>query len=280
MTKNISEPTAAEVASPEVAADRLTVVRLPGEYGPVVRCSGELTAATAETLRREVERLEPMGHPVLTVNLTGCDFIDVDGLMVLLDGYRQLRQSGRRLALVAEGGVPARLLQALQIDTILPVFPREEVAARALRGGGPHPLAPATWTEARQKTLQRWRTISETLERDPEEALRLMTSMFALCDRAEELFEEQPGRAEARCQFCPLFQALGGHQEDLGCRSVLEPLIDAVRAGERSLAQTKIGELTRLIAQLPAPEEIPTPFPVLPSPETGSSIPVPGEDAA
>lgn len=263
MVKRTEDLAAAEAILPNVPEDQLTVVRLPGEYGPVVRCSGELTAVTAETLRREVERLEPMGHPVLTVNLSGCDFIDVDGLMVLLDGYRQLRESGRRLALVAEGGVPARLLQVLQIDSILPVFPTEDVAGRALRGGGSHPPVPATWAEAREKTLQRWRTISEALEHDPEEALRLMTSMFALCDRAEELFAEHPDRVEARCQFCPLFQTLGGRREDLGCRSVLEPLIDAVRVGAGSLAQTKIGELTRLIAQMPTPEKSPTPFPVL-----------------
>jgi len=259
MARGSEETKDAGEIHPEAAPDRLTVDRVSGEYGPVVRCSGELTLQTSGILQQELDRLEPMGHAVLTVNLSGCDFIDVDGLMTLLEGYRRLRETGRRMALVAGGGIPGRLLQVLGVDGILPVFPREEVAALALRGAGPRPPAPATWEEARDRTLQRWRVIRETLAQDPEEALRLMTSMFALCDLSEDLFEERTAPAHARCQFCPLFHALGGRRQDLGCRSVLEPIVDAVRAGDTGLARSKIDGLMQTIAEMPLTEDDQTP---------------------
>src|SRR5947209_2753957 len=36
-----------------ISPPALRLVRLPGEYGPILRCAGELSAATAEPLRRE-----------------------------------------------------------------------------------------------------------------------------------------------------------------------------------------------------------------------------------
>lgn len=248
---SLGGPTSSPDRQPEM--DRLTVDRLPGEHGPLLRCAGELTSATADTLRAELDRWDSIAHAVVVVNLSGCEFIDVDGLMTLLLAFRRLGEAGRKLILVAGGGIPGRLLQVLGIDAILPVFPSEAVAAHALRGAGPPLPAPATWAEAREKTLERWRTLEAMLDRDPAEALREMTSMFALCDRAEELYLHRREPAYARCQFCPLFTALGGRDRDLGCRSVLEPIVDAVRQGDRDTARAKIHELTKLIAAMSLP---------------------------
>lgn len=242
---------------PSTDGDRLTVDRLPGEHGPYLRCTGELTLGTADILRVELERLESIPHPVVVVNLSGCRRIDVDGLLTLLLAARRLGEAGRKLTLVAENGVPARLLYVLGIDAILPVFPSEEVAGRALRGAGPPLPAPESWSEARDKTLERWRVVESLLDSEPEEALRQMTSMFALCERAEELYLHRREPAYARCQFCPLFAALGGQDRDLGCRSVLEPMVEAVRAGDRDGARAKIRELAKLIAALPLPDAAP-----------------------
>ncbi|MCC2669895.1 MAG: hypothetical protein K0Q72_2366 [Armatimonadetes bacterium] len=244
---------------PRAPADQLTIDRLPGQYGPVVRCTGQLTLPTAGVLQRELDRLGPMRHPVVTINLSGIDFIDVDGVMTLLDAYRSLRKDGTRLALVAGGPFPERLLQILGLDRLLPVFPGEDVAALALRGAGPRPPAPEDWEAARRNTLRRWQAIGEALVPHPEEALRLVTSMTSLCDLSEELFAERPGAADSRCQYCPLFHALGGRRGDLGCRSVLEPIIDAVREGEPERARARIDALTRLIAELPVPERTEAP---------------------
>src|SRR5207248_2430484 len=83
--------------TPSLSPPALQLVRLPGEFGPILRCSGELSVATAEALRRELALLMPMGHPVLTLSLSGCRFLDVGGIMTILDACKRLRQEGRRL---------------------------------------------------------------------------------------------------------------------------------------------------------------------------------------
>src|SRR5207245_5479654 len=120
--------------------------------------------------QREIDRLLPLGHPVLIVDLSGCDYLDVEGLMTLLETGKRLHREGRRLALVAGSGRTARLLRVLGIDMVLPVFPSQDVADLALRGGGPPHPAPANWEKARGATLARWRRRREPLGRAPEEA--------------------------------------------------------------------------------------------------------------
>jgi anti-anti-sigma factor len=237
------------------------LVRVPGEFGPILRCRGELSMATVGALRHELDLLEPLGHPVLTLDLSECDFLDVDGIATLLESFKRLREKGQRLVVVAGTGPPARLLDATGIDWIIPVFPTHAVAALALRGAAPAAHGPATWAEAREKTLARWRRIQAAVgQQAPEETLRLLTSMMGFCERSEELFQERRAKAEVRCQFCPLFSALGGRSEDIGCRSILEPIIEAVREGLRESAGAQVAKVIRLIEEMPLPErDLPAP---------------------
>ena len=100
----------------------------------------------------------------------------------------------------------------------------------------------------------------------PEEALRGMTAMMALCERSEALFQERSTPATSRCQFCPLFYELGGQSEDVGCRSVLNPIIAAVRDGDRESARAQVADLIRILEEMPLPEkEFTSPLPWLPS---------------
>lgn len=261
------------------STDRLAIDRLPGEYGPLIRCAGQLTLQTAGALERELDRMAPMGHPVVTINLSGIDFIDIDGVMTLLDGYRRLRQRGGRMALVASGKFPERLLWILGFDRLLPVFPGEDVAALALRGAGPHPPGPEDWQAARQSTLRRWQEIGEALAPHPQEALRIATSTSAFCDLSEELYEKRAEAADAHCRYCPLFYALGGRRRDLGCRSVLEPIIDAILEGDIEGARARVDALIRLIAEMSLPEgvEVPDPESVASEP-AGASAARPGKE--
>jgi anti-sigma B factor antagonist len=239
------------------APPALNLVRLPGEFGPILRCYGELSQATAEILRKELALLEPLGHPVLTLDISGCGFLDVDGIMTLLHTYKHLRGGGRRMVLVAGTGATARLLQVTGIERIIPTFPTEQVATLALRGEGPPEPAPATWAEARAATVARWRAIQETLDQEsPEEVLRQLTSMFALCERSEELYQESDAPATSRCQFCPLFYALGGRSQDVGCRSALDPLLAVVRAGDRDAARAQVAAMIRTLEEMPLPENL------------------------
>lgn len=239
-----------------VSPTALRLVRLPGEFGPILRCSGELSAATAESLRRELALLEPLAHPVITVDLADCSYLDADGILTLLESLKRRREQGRRLVVVAGSGSVARLLQVVGLDWIVPVFPTEEVALLALRGGGPPMPAPPTWAAARALTVGRWRTIREALDDTPTpEVLRLLTSMTSLCDRSEELYQARSTPAGTRCQFCPLFYARGGRAEDVGCQSLLTPIIEALRAEDRDTARAQVDAVIRTVEQMPLPDE-------------------------
>jgi anti-anti-sigma factor len=234
----------------------LHLVRLPGEFGPILRCYGELTLPTSETLRRELLHLEPLGHPVLILDLSGCRRLDVEGILTILDGVKRFRARGQRLILVAGRGDVARMLRVMGLDWIVSVFPTEEVALLALRGGGPPIPAPETWAVARALTLGRWRGIRDALDAAPtEQILHELTSMTSLCDRSEELYREHPAPWEARCQYCPLFEALGGHPEDVGCRSILDPMMALLQSEDRESVRAQIDTLIGLIETMPLPED-------------------------
>ncbi len=113
----------------------LHLVRLCGEFGPVLFCCGELSVATEESLRRELAFLEPLGHPVLTLDLTCCDLLDTDAALTLLDHCTRWQEHGRRLVVIAGSGQPAYLLGVTGIGQTIPAFPSAEQAARALREG-------------------------------------------------------------------------------------------------------------------------------------------------
>jgi anti-anti-sigma factor len=197
---------------------------------------------TADRLRRELELLEPVDHRTLTVDLSGCEFLDTEGILTLLESFKRCSQAGRSLAVVTGTGSVARLLHVVGFDHVVPTFPTEEAAVLAVRGGGPPLPAPATGEAARADTLARWRLIEKVVDQDsPLEAVRLLTSMTALCERSEELYQERSAPATARCQFCPLFYALGGRAGDVGCQSILDPILQAVRSDNRDWARANIG---------------------------------------
>jgi anti-sigma B factor antagonist len=240
---------------PATTSPTLHLIRLSGEFGPIVRCAGELSVATVEALRRELTLLALLGHPVLTLSLSECSSVDVDGLLAILTTYRRLIEQGRRMVLVAREGRVDRLLRLTGIDDIIPLFPTEATAARALRGEAEPLPGPGTWAEARVRALKRWRAIREAVGEAPSlEVLHDLTSMMPLCERAEEISRDYPFPDGARCRFCPLFYALGGRPEDIGCRSMLEPLIEAVRLGRANAARPQIDEVIATLESMPLPE--------------------------
>jgi anti-anti-sigma factor len=122
--------------TPTIAPPALNLVRLPGEWGPRLRCSGELSVATSEALRRELDLLAPLARPALILNVSGCRTLDAAGMMTVLHVFRQWRGMGRRLLLVADAAGQGRLLNSTGIDRIIPIYPSEAEAARALSTGG------------------------------------------------------------------------------------------------------------------------------------------------
>lgn len=157
---------------------------------------------------------------------------------------------------------------------VLLVFSSEEAAARAMRNGWPRLPGPESWAQARAETIVRWQVILEALDEAFVEApqraelLRLLTSMNALCERAEERLQEDREEAAtgflpsdeislSRCHFCPLFTALGGRRDDLGCRSRLDPMIAAVKAGDPTAAEAQVLAVLHLLLHLRLPPEGP-----------------------
>ena len=62
----------------------------------------------------------------------------------------------------------------------------------------------------------------------------------------------------------PLFYELGGQSEDVGCQSVLNPPIAAVRNGDRETARAQMADLIRVLEEMPLPEkEFTSPVPWL-----------------
>jgi anti-anti-sigma regulatory factor len=234
----------------------LCLIRRPGEFGPVLSCSGELDPAMVRALERELELLAPLGHPALTVDLSGCRLTEVDGLLALIQVFRRLSVEQRHLALVLITGTgqTARALEVGGITRIFPAFPDEETAALALRGGVPPGPGPESWVTARAETLDSWREIYAAIDEAPaEEVLRKLTSSQGFCEHADELFQRRAFPAAWRCQLCPLFHAMGGRPVDLGCRSLREPVIEAIQRGDLNGARAQVAEILRTLWELPLP---------------------------
>lgn len=259
-------------AARAAAPPRLELARLPGEFGPILQCEGALTKVTAEALRRELTLLDSLEHPVVLLDLAGCTVLEDEGLRTILECGGQLRASGRHLLVVTGNTATSRRLRAMGLDWAMPVFASEEAAARALRNGWPRLPGPESWAQAQAETMIRWQVILEALDEGVAdtprrgELLRLITSMNALCERAEERLQEHREEAAtgflpfdtiapSRCHFCPLFTALGGERDALGCRSLLDPIIVAAQAGDRDAAGAQALAVLRLLRRLPLPAE-------------------------
>jgi len=210
--------------------------------------------ATAEELRRELDLLISLGHPGLILNLSACRSFDLDGVMLILDTYKQFRARGRRVAVVAGEGLAARLVRLLRLDCIIPIFPTEGSAELVLRGGAPAELAPVTWAAARAESLAMWTTVLQALDVDPDDEIsRRITSSHGLCRRAD-IVHARSRNDTPRCVHCPLFQVLGGAFQDLGCRSAIEPMLDALQRHDRAAARKQVSRLIHTIEEMPLPE--------------------------
>jgi anti-anti-sigma regulatory factor len=249
-----------------VPAPSLQVARLPGEFGLILRCYGELSVATAEALRREIALVDELDHPVLMLNLSACRVADSSGLLIVFQSFVRLRERGARRSAAAGGRLRlviitgarelSELLGVSGIDKLIPSFPTEEAAALSLRGWWPPLPGPRTWEEARADTIVHWKVVREALEHAPQaEALQLLTSMTGLCECAEELYQENPAPGAPRCLYCPLFHALGGAPGDVGCRSRIDPILAAVRAGDQEDARAGVDEVIRLMEKMTLPVE-------------------------
>jgi anti-anti-sigma factor len=236
----------------------LRLVRSPSESGPLIRCAGELDGDTAERLRQELQSLLPVGHPQLTVDFSRCDLADVEGVVTVLEALKEAAESRTRMVVIAGRGWMARLLRVAGLDPFLAIYPDEDTAAAASQMGPPAP-APPTWEAAREATLAYWRDIRDALDwATTAEVERRLTAMTAFCESAEAIHREHRTPSSYRCLHCPLFYEAGGRPTDVGCRSLRDPILAALRVGDRETARSFVDQTTFLIEEMVLPTAAPT----------------------
>jgi anti-sigma B factor antagonist len=219
----------------------------------VVRCQGDLTIATAETLRRNLALLISGGHESLLVNVSGLRRLDAQGSVALLEAARSMAARGRRFILVAGRDPAADFLRVVGFARLVPVCRSEEEALALL--DGPTPPAPPDWETARRQTLERWdRILAKVGVASPAEITRDLTDMFALCHRADAIARLFPGSGLDRCHFCPLFYRLGGGPEETGCSRELDALLECVERKDWRALRGGIAKLRADVAGMPLPE--------------------------
>jgi hypothetical protein len=79
----------------------------------------------------------------------------------------------------------------------------------------------------------------------------MVTASNSLCEYAEELLQDTPLPTAWRCHCCPLFYALGGGTLDVGCRSLRDPLIEAIQRGDVNAARARVAGILQLLKELP-----------------------------
>ena len=105
-----------------IGGDHLEVISHHDPPGTVVvRLAGELTIATVDRFRLELDVTETSAVDVLALDLREVTFIDSVALGAIIAAHKRAREVRRRLVVVTAGGAIARLLQVTRLDGSLEV---------------------------------------------------------------------------------------------------------------------------------------------------------------
>ena len=112
----------------------ITIVRIPGAKGPILRCQGHLTVETAEVLRRDLMLFASAGNSRIIVNLNGVRKIDADGILALVEPAQLNPKCAVVLVSATE---PAQgYIHLNGVDRILPLFESEGAALASVDPAG------------------------------------------------------------------------------------------------------------------------------------------------
>jgi anti-sigma B factor antagonist len=111
------------VVAPVNAADTpaLRITEEPQGSGVLLRLAGELDLATADQLRRRMVALTDRRPSRVVVDVGGLEFLDVTGLIVLLEAQRDLAARGAIFALRRPRAMVLRLLRLLQLADVISI---------------------------------------------------------------------------------------------------------------------------------------------------------------
>jgi anti-sigma B factor antagonist len=102
----------------------------------VVSVMGEVDLATAPALEQTLLGVAEDRADEVIVDLTGCSFLDSNGLKALLATRARLERSNRRLALVLSNPNVLRIFQITQSDELFEFYPSLVAAAGNGNGDG------------------------------------------------------------------------------------------------------------------------------------------------
>jgi anti-sigma B factor antagonist len=119
------------------ASRRFDAVIEPLDSGAhVVSVMGEVDLATAPALEQTLLGVAEDRADEVIVDLTGCSFLDSNGLKALLATRARLERSNRRLALVLSNPNVLRIFQITQSDELFEFYPSLVAAAGNGNGDG------------------------------------------------------------------------------------------------------------------------------------------------
>ena len=102
---------------------------------PVVSVMGEVDLASAPTFERTLLGVAEGRTGEVIVDLTGCSFIDSNGLKALIAARARLEHSNRHLALVLSNASVLRIFKITGFDKLFAIYPSLG-AARPANGNG------------------------------------------------------------------------------------------------------------------------------------------------
>ena len=101
----------------------------------VVRPQGDISNSVAAELDELLEAAIDDGARLMVFDCTGLSHISSDGLRVLLNTLRRLRDAGGRAVLAAPGDKVRSVLEASGLIALIEEFDSPEAAVAALTGG-------------------------------------------------------------------------------------------------------------------------------------------------
>lgn len=105
---------------PAPAPQRLTILSERHGDAHVLQPVGDLDLDTVDDFEEELKRIEATDAPVIRMDLSRVDFIDVDGVKLILNAANRCRGRAGRLTLVRGSDPVHRAFQTIGLKSHLP----------------------------------------------------------------------------------------------------------------------------------------------------------------
>lgn len=94
----------------------------------VVTFPGEIDMANAAVVRTELTAAFDAGAAVVIADMSGTRFCDTSGIHALVAAHKRAQADGTGFRVVVRPGEVRRVLEIVQLDSVLALYPRLEIA--------------------------------------------------------------------------------------------------------------------------------------------------------